>query len=129
MEIFEEVVNPPPARQDEVSEWLNARRDFFLLNEEASVPLVSRVIEEGYAANLTDIEYRELGMDPFLISYALVKPTDRVIVSNEVSRPNKQRANRKIPDVCNDANLNVRCINVLEFIEMLDFRTDWRSRV
>lgn len=49
-----------------------------------------------------------IGRDPFLIAYASVS-ADRVVVTKEVSKPSKQGANRKIPDVCND--LGVKCIS------------------
>ena len=125
LEIFEEVVNPPPARRDEVSEWLNGHEDSLLLDEAASVALVARVTDIGYASDLTDVEVSKIGRDPFLIAYALVD--NRVVVSNEISKPSRQRANRKVPDVCNDANLGVRCINMFRLIRELDFRTDWRT--
>lgn len=35
-------------------------------------------------------------------TYALVSSDDRCVVTTERHRPSKKRANRKIPDVCND---------------------------
>lgn len=58
-----------------------------------------------------------------MIAYALVSVVDRVVVSFETSAPAKQRANRKIPDVC--AGFGIRCITLFDLINDLDFTTDW----
>lgn len=99
--------------------------DALLLNEEPQVSTVSNVVDQGYAFNLTDDEVEKIGRDPFLIAYALVEPLGRCIVTTEVSKPNKTRANRKLPDVCDQ--LNVLHCNTYEFIRSLDFKTKWKS--
>ncbi|WP_149803942.1 DUF4411 family protein [Mesorhizobium sp. NFR06] len=48
----------------------------------------------------------------------------RLVVTVEVSKPAAQRANRKIPDVCN--GLGLRWIDSFELIRTLDFSTSWR---
>ena len=65
-----------------------------------------------------------LGRDPFLIAYALSDSSQRIVVTTEVSKPKKQRANRHIPDVCKD--LGVSYCNTFKFIEALDFTTSRR---
>ena len=72
-----------------------------LLNESVDVGLVQHVVYTGYSPNLTDDEIEKLGRDPFLIAYALADQPNRTVVTTEVSRPSAQRANRKVPDVCN----------------------------
>ena len=62
-----------------------------------------------------------MGQDPYLIAYALADRGNRIVVSNEGSRPSKARANRHIPDVCQD--FNIRVVNVFRLIQELDFRT------
>ena len=124
-EIFEEVVNPPPARQDPLVDWLRNHQDVLLLNAAVRVELVARITEEGYANDLTDVEIEKVGRDPFLIAHALADFHNRCVVSNESSRPSQQRANRRIPDVCYD--FNVSCCNTFTFIRKLDFRTGWRT--
>ena len=112
---------------DDLAAWL-AERDHLqalCLDEEADVGLVRRVIDEGYAPDLTDQEVEIIGRDPFLISYALVAPTDRYVVTNEISKPGKQRANRKVPDVCNQ--MRVRWMDSFGLIRALDFSTSWRT--
>lgn len=99
--------------------------DALLLNEEPQVSTVSNVVDQGYAFDLTDDEVEKIGRDPFLIAYALVEPLGRCIVTTEVSKPNKTRANRKLPDVCDQ--LNVLHCNTYEFIRSLDFKTKWKS--
>ena len=71
-----------------------------ILDEEADQGLLNQVIGRGYANDLTDSEIEEIGRDPFLVAYAMMGE-DRVVVTKEVSKPSKQRANRRIPDVCN----------------------------
>lgn len=125
-EIYDEVVNPPPARQDVVVEWLKEHRNALLLDEAAQPALVARVTEAGYANDLDDVEIEKIGRDPFLIAYALVAPQSRRVISNERSRRSATRANRKVPDVC--ADFGIVCYHTFRFIQERDFRTDRRVR-
>ena len=78
---------------------------------------------EGYAPDLTDDEIELIGRDPFLVAYALVDPRERHVVTTEVSKPTKQRANRKLPEnVCNSFGV-VSC-TVYAFTKALDFKTN-----
>lgn len=95
--------------------------------EEVDIDHVRRVIEEGYAADLTDIEIEEIGRDPFLIAYALSDAENRVIVTTERSKPRAQRKNRKVPDV--RAQFGIRACNAFTFGRELGFRTDWRDQI
>ena len=63
---------------------------------------------------------------PFLISYALIDPTQRRVITAEVSRPSAQRANRKVPNVCQ--TLGVKSLTIFDLIEELDFTTGWQRR-
>lgn len=127
-EFYEEVILPPPPkdRGDPLVEWLKTNKDAIVLDEEAVVELVARVIEQGYASDLTDVEIEKIGRDPFLVAYALVDTQERSVVTTEHPKPSKKRANRKLPDVRHD--FNVRCINTFALIQELDFHTDWRAR-
>ena len=116
-EIYAEV----SAGTDTVAQWASENTDTLLLKEEVSAVLVARVAVQGYAADLTDDEIEKLGEDPFLIAYALADANNRTVVSNEISRPSRQRANRHVPDVCE--SLGIRCINAFALIRELDFRT------
>lgn len=126
-EFYEEVILPAPPknRPDPLVEWLKTNKKVLVLDEEAVAGLVTRVTEQGYANNLTDEEIGKIGRDPFLVAYALVDIQNRSVVTTEHSRPSRRRANRKLPDVCND--FNVRCINTFTLIQELDFRTGWRA--
>ena len=55
---------------------------------------------QGYAPDLNDSEIEEIGQDPFPIGYALADAGNFTVVTKEVSAPSKQRANRRVPDVC-----------------------------
>jgi hypothetical protein len=95
-----------------------------LFDEDVDPDLVARVIDEGYAADLTEDETLQVGRDPFLIAYALASPADRCVVTTEVSSPRKQRQNRKIPDVC--ATMGVTCCNTFAMMKTLGFKTNWK---
>ena len=96
-----------------------------LLNEDADPAVVSRVTNDGYAPDLTDVEVEKMGRDPFLIAYALSDLGKRCVVTTEASKPTRQRANRHIPDVCRD--LGIPCCNTFELVRALDFRTAWNA--
>jgi Domain of unknown function (DUF4411) len=120
-EQYDEVI----AGRGELVDWLKARetKESILLPGVVDSGLLTRVIKEGYAENLDEAEQLAVGQDPFLIAYALVAAADRTVVSFEVSAPAKQRANRKVPDVC--AGFGIRCITLFELIRVLDFSTNW----
>lgn len=106
-------------RKDTLSEWVKTNRKTLLLDEDVDKLFVNKIIEQGYASDLTDDETHKLGRDPFLIAYAMAE-SDRCVVTLETSSPRKQRANRKIPDVCDQ--LNIRCIDTFAMLRALDFR-------
>lgn len=109
---------------DPLIAWVSEAEDELHLDEDADEGLVRRVIEQGYAPDLTDIEVEGLGRDPFLIAYGLVNGGERCVVTTEVSKPSRQRQNRKIPDVCN--GLAVGCCGPFELNRALGFSTTWR---
>lgn len=129
LEIYEEFEEARKAdgSRDELSEWAaNPEiREALLLAEDADPGMVAIVTVTGYAADLADDEIEKIGRDPFLIAYAQADPADRTIVSTEVSKPSRVRANRRVPDVCR--GLGIRCINNFELLNELDFRTGWRG--
>ena len=94
------------------------------MNPTADPGLVTEVTERGYALDLDEAEQEKIGRDPFLIAYAYAATEERLVVTFEVSAPKKQRANRKIPDVCRE--LGVSCVTLFDLIEALDFTTDWK---
>src|SRR5215813_11244284 len=49
-------------------------RAALVLDEEVDRARVAQVVEQGYAADLTDQEVEQIGRDPFLVAYALVDP-------------------------------------------------------
>lgn len=96
--IFDEVMPPPGPLAD----WVKQKyvRDLKILSEPIARARVTHVLVHGYATDLTDVEIEKIAKDPFLIAAALAAP-DRIVVTREVSKPRRQRANRKGPDVCN----------------------------
>lgn len=122
-EVYEEIKDG----NDDLGLWASdsETKVALLLKEEAQVDFVSLVINKGYAPDLADDEIEKVGCDPFLIAYALVDPVDRCVVTTEVSKPKRQRANRHVPNVCND--LGVICLDTFAFVRALDFKIGWRS--
>jgi Domain of unknown function (DUF4411) len=99
IEIMEEVREG--RHDDTLLNWImnDLNRGSLLLGEEVSLDLLRRVVTEGYAPDLTDVQIEELGRDPFLVAYALAD-AERCVVTTEVSKPAKTRQNRQLPDVC-----------------------------
>jgi hypothetical protein len=103
-------------------DWLTdgAVSKSMLLDEKIDPVNLNRVIMEGYSPDLDDSEIEEIGRDPFLIGYALNDPAGITVVTKEVSAPSKQRANRRVPDVCR--TFGIRCINDFELYRELNFK-------
>lgn len=110
---------------DDLADWVSENRDALLLDEEVDIELVRRTTDNGYAPDLNDVEIEKIGRDPFLVAAALRDPTVRLVVTTEVSKPNAQRANRKVPDVCD--SLGVSWMDSFAMIRSLDFSTSWRK--
>ncbi|MFB0553972.1 MAG: DUF4411 family protein [Phycisphaerae bacterium] len=123
VEVYEEIRDGKDnlakwAKQDQISTAL-------LFQEEVDVSLVAHATDQGYASDLTDDEVVKIGRDPFLIAHALKNNESRCVVTTEVSKPKKRRANRHLPDVCRD--LGVKCCDTFEFLRALNFSTRWNS--
>ena len=116
-QIYDEVA--PSA--DLLGEWLRQVdvKDALILADATDAARVRHAIAHGYAPDLNDVELEKIGRDPFLVAAAL-GGADRVVVTREVSRPSKQRGNRKLPDVC--ATFGLRVINDFALYRELHFR-------
>lgn len=110
---------------DDLAQWVREHKETLLLDESANEEAVAFVVYNGYAPDLED-EIAKVGRDPFLVAYALAS-SDRVVVTTENSRPRAQRANRKVPDVCESVGVVQKPINTFDLVRRLDFRTDWQS--
>ena len=117
LEIYEEII----VGSDALTTWLKDNKNAILLDESVSANLVANIVDRGYANDLTDDELLKMGNDPFLIAYALADRNRRCVVSTEASKPSRVRANRYIPDVCDD--FDILCIDTFQLIRTLDFRT------
>jgi hypothetical protein len=125
-EIFDEVKEGRRGEEDLLYRWIQQEeiKEALVLDGEPDVELVRRVIDEGYAPDLTDDEVEQLGRDPFLVAYALVDRENRWVVTTEVSSPRKQRQNRKLPDVCETMGIN--WCDTFAFLRAQAFTTSWR---
>ena len=125
IEVYEELKDG----NDDLATW--SKRDetkaALVFEEEADITLVQRVLQEGYADDLTDAEVEKLGRDPFLIAYALKDNNGRCIVTTEVSKPKKQRANKHLPNVCEQ--FGISWCHSFEFVRTLGFSTHWKDSI
>ena len=115
-EVYEKVTET----NDDLSQWLKYHREILLHDEEVDQSLLIRVVEQGYAPDLNDVEQEKLNEDPFLVAHALVDVHRRRVVTTERSRPSAMRANRKVPDVCDQ--FEVAHCDTFRLIRDLDFR-------
>lgn len=122
VEQYEEIV----AGRGDLVEWLciPEHRKALMLEDEVDIMTVQLVLSEGYAPDLNEVEIDRIGRDPFLVAHGMAAPGERTVVTFEVAAPSKQRANRKVPDVC--ALFGVPCINIFELIRSLNFSMNWR---
>lgn len=104
---------------EQLIDWMNANKNDLILTDQGYQGRVDEVVKL-YAPDINDAELEQMGADPFLIAAAL--HLSAVVTTREVSKPKRQRGNRKIPDVCDSAN--VRWINDHQLIREpgLNFR-------
>jgi Domain of unknown function (DUF4411) len=122
LEQFEEVTSG----RGDIVDWLCTEdcRAALILAEDLDPALVADTTLQGYGP-LDENGVELVGRDPFLVAYGRVEPGERTVVSFEVSKPGKQGANRKVPDVCRD--FGVPCCSLFDMIEALDFTTAWQQ--
>lgn len=129
IEIYEEILAPisKDAVPDELVEWIKREevKAALILEEDSEPQHVANITENGYAPDLSEDEILKIGSDPFLMSYALNDPENRCVVTTEVSKPSKQRANKKVPDVC--GHFGFKCINTFQLLSKLNFTTSWNK--
>lgn len=109
--------------RDELAKWAKepAHRRVLRLGEAADAARVQGVLAK-YGDGLTEAELIQIGQDPFLIA-AAVGNAVRCVVTAEASSAKKRRANRKIPDICDDCAVTWR--TPVALINELDFTTGW----
>ncbi|MCY4359776.1 MAG: DUF4411 family protein [Cyanobacteria bacterium MAG APA_bin_95] len=122
-EIYEEIL--PGNKEDHLDHWLKDNKAALYLNETIDNISLNKVVNK-YASDLNDKELESCGGDLFLIAYALRDTEERIVVTNEVSKPGKKRANRHIPDVCKD--LGISHCNTWQLIKRLNFKTSQFSQ-
>ena len=117
-EIYNEI---KPPEESSLRGWIKDKKvaSALTLDEEVDGKILNRVLRQGYAPELTDDELVQIGRDPFLVAYALMQP-GRAVVTKEVSRPGKERANRKLPDVCE--TMGVPWMDDFQFYRERNFR-------
>jgi hypothetical protein len=128
LETYEEIKDGGTDEEiDALYAWISNgdNKNAILLDEIADPAAVQMVIEQGYAADLTDDELEEIGRDPFLVAYGLVDTINRCVVTTEVSKLSRIRQNRKLPDVCN--TFGVKWCDTFSLTRQLGFKTGWKG--
>ena len=127
LEIYEEIKEGPDEDKDPLFAWIQNPevKKALLLDEAVHPDLVQAATVHGYAPDLSDTELETVGRDPFLVAYAMANAGQRMVVTAEVSKPKKQRANRKVPDVCGP--MGVKWCTPFELNRALGFRTNWKK--
>ena len=115
-EMYEEI----DKGNDDLRSWLRDNKDALLFAEEVDGNMV-KTVTARYAPDLNDEEMVRVGQDPFLIAHAYRDRARRIVVTTEVSKPTLNRANRRIPDVCDD--LQVTHCNPFELNRKFNFTT------
>lgn len=89
------------AGRGEIVDWLCSEesRAALLLDEELDPALVADNTLSGYGP-FDENGVELVGRDPFLVAHARNDLSQRTVVTFETSKPGKQGANRKVPDVC-----------------------------
>lgn len=127
-EIYEEIKDGSTDDEiDALYAWISDddNKAAILLDETADLAIVQQVIEQGYAADLTDDELEEIGRDPFLVAYGLADVANRCVVTTEVSKPSRVRQNRHLPDVC--GTFGVKWCDTFALTKQLGFKTGWKG--
>lgn len=127
VETMDEVQGGPEAKH---AQWIRSQavRDQLLLDEDFDEEELNHVVTTGYQLlNPTEDDIEMMGQDPFLITYALGDANNRIIISNEISKPSTNGAKRKVPDVC--TTIGVECYDVYHLLRVLDFSTNWAHKV
>lgn len=84
--------------KDALAAWAKEHREVLLEVTVLGPEPVRRALSEGYAPDLNATELEKLKADPFLAAYGLELLGEVAIVTTEVSKPKRKRANRQLPD-------------------------------
>ncbi len=122
LEIYDEITTG----NDDLVDWIKQPevKSALLLDAEVNVDQLRKVLDEGYANDLSDVEIESIGMDPFLVAYAITEESK--VITSEVSASSKKRHNRRVPDVCH--SFGVTSLNTFQFIREQNFSTGWNNR-
>jgi len=124
LDIYEELIE---GNQDDLLYiWAKENKNILVVEKVIDPKIIQKILDEGYALNLTDDEIEQIGRDPFMTAYALSYERCCVVTA-ETAAPKKLRSNRKMPDVCKA--VGVECCDTFRFIRQLDFNTSWKQKV
>lgn len=109
---------------DNLANWMSETASKVALQlDEDPDPNHLQTVLDCYGSNLTEADLITIGKDPFLIASGLTAPTQRCVVTAEVSKPSRTGARRHIPNVCVDCGL--KWMSPVDLLRTLDFKTSW----
>ena len=85
VEIFNEIAVSTGELKDWISIPDHAKK--LKLGGQVDGSILQQVINEGYAADLSDSELEQIGQDPFLVAYAIPDGARVTVVTREVGVP------------------------------------------
>lgn len=126
-EIYTEILKG----EDALSKWITEHKESLIIERVIKPKHIDDIIHAGYDCDpKKDTDIVKLGADPFLLAYAyMLQLEDKgvCIISNEASKPRRQGANQKIPDIAK--KMNIPCGDIFYLNDGLDFSTQWKSRM
>lgn len=111
---------------DALADWMGeqATKDALLFDEPPD-PAHVQTAMVCYGPNPTEADLIKIGKDPFLVAAALTDPTNRQVVTAEISKPGRTGPNRHLPNVC--ADCGVTSMNLVQLMAVLNFTTSWKG--
>ena len=110
-------------KNDALEDWCKANlpEDFFkstneIINEYSQVSTWAISMQEHYLPNALNEFLDADEADAFIVAYSLFNKENRIIVTQEISQPNRKNK-IKIPEACN--HFNVRYLKTMEMLREL----------
>jgi len=107
--VFDEIGH----RDDDLSTWLSARRQIFIIPTNDALPYMHFVLDTYGPVTEIDLEELNGKADPYLVAHAMALGAS--VITNEASHPGTTNpCNKHIPDIC--SCLNIVCIHYPRFL-------------
>ena len=126
-EIYDEILR----QDDELKTWAQQNRDDLLIDDIGYHGVLPEVLG-SYTENPSDADMEEIGNDPYLVACALHHGrlgTPAIVVTEEKHASSKQKAQRRIPNACEDVGVGWCNVGGMVgrpgLVSQLNFRTNF----